>query len=158
MPFATSKRKRITISQLKDINLIPILNIFLILIPLLLLSVVENRLVSLNIELPRKEDEDPKRVSRKDAEIKLSVENMTIKIETDSIFFLFKKDTVYRYNSNLISKPDSLVDCLRTMNKDYPDYAQLIIFPTDSIPYSALTAMMDSGKRGGIKKRISLAY
>ena len=156
MPFPVSKRKKFKISQLKEINLIPVLNIFLIMIPFLMYSVVLSRLVSLNLRLPEYKEKDTTLVKEEKKDIPKIIP-LILKIQSDSLIFTYDGKIIKELPYITLKNDSIFISILENMKKNYEPNQPLILKPDDLINYEDIITLLDRGRYSGFKK-ISLSY
>lgn len=151
MPFAVSKRAS-KHNPFKDINIVPVLNVFLILIPFLLLTVVMSRMVVLNLRLPEKKEQGLKIQAEKQIN-----QRLILVVSSDSI--IFKQDSVVigTYPFSIVEDFDAFKLVCDSLKTRFSDVDNLLFKPADNIQYQTIISLMDITRASGFK-RISLSY
>ncbi len=151
MPFAVSKRAS-KHNPMKDINIVSVLNVFLILIPFILLTVVMSRMVSLNLRLPEKKEEGVK--TRTDTQLK---QRISLIISPDSIQFKQDSISIASYPLTILHDQPSFKLVCDSIKSRYAQVDNILFKPADNIAYQTVVSLMDITRASGFK-RISLAY
>ena len=133
-----------------ELDMVPLMNMFLVLIPLLLLSASFFHLRAINTSVPvLSETEDD--VSKKEAEIRLAV---IVEIKAKGIHVSAISDTaedeVLKGLDRAIEKAegdeyplDQLAVCLGDIKKRYPASDTIIIIPDERVIYDTIVQTMD---------------
>ncbi|NIA30132.1 MAG: biopolymer transporter ExbD [Actinobacteria bacterium] len=129
-----------------ELNLTAVMNIFLILIPFLLLTAVFVRISVLELALPSLD----RRPSAAKAQPPKSVVLNVLRIR-ETGFELKSPETNF---SPLLKKNDTfdwegLVKQLKTVKIKYPDSQDIIIAPENSIKYDTIVSVMDRCRESG---------
>jgi biopolymer transport protein ExbD len=143
-------RNRKRINEDIELDMVPLMNMFLVLIPLLLLSASFFHLKAINTSVPvLSETEDD--VSLKESEIRLTV---IVEIEGKGIHLSAISDTagadVLTGLDRSITKVeadeyplDQLMVCLENIKSRYPASDTVIIIPDGSVVYDTIVQTMD---------------
>jgi len=144
MPLPVSKKKKLKFFQYVEVNLIPVINIFLIIIPFLVVSVVLSRMVAYNLKLPKKNEVVTKhKVKSNILKVFLKDNYIVIKINDKSIDSLLNNDSLAVKFSNILKENQLIKQCY--------------LVPDDSIMYGDIIAIMDILNENNITQ-ISLKY
>ncbi|HNT66584.1 MAG TPA: biopolymer transporter ExbD [bacterium] len=132
--------------QESDLDLTPVMNIFLILIPFLLLTAVFVKIAVLELSLPNLE---------RQGAVAQQQERKTVVLN-----FLFIKETGFEVRSPDLKLPaipktaegydwSTLSDQLKAAKSKYPDSEDIIIAPVNSITYETIISVMDRCRESG---------
>lgn len=140
-----------------EVNLTAVMNIFLILVPFLLLTAVFAKIAVLEIALPTGGGEGPGGATpppEKSVLFVIAVRengNMQIQALTGQISFAMiagKMNNEYDYGT--------LVDQLKRLKTEYPWLEELVLQPSDNVKYDVIVKIMDHCREQGFPN-ISLA-
>ncbi len=153
MPFAVSKRAKKHF-VFRELDIVAILNIFLLLIPFLLYSVVFSRMVALNLRLPER---DKTEQSKPSSLKKPALKPLRLFIGTDSLRFFADTTRLSGLPFSILEDSRTIKNILTEIAQENPDYKTLVMIPNDSIQYQSIIAIMDISRQAGFKK-ISMSY
>jgi biopolymer transport protein ExbD len=148
-------RKRRASEEEPDINLIPIMNMFMVLIPFLLMSASFFHIKAINTSIPVHADKPSQTDALKDNEkIKITV---VLEIKADQLRISTLSDTpndlalsnkeivILRAVGSEISVAE-LADHLRKIKAGYPDSDTMILIPDDEVSYRDIIRAMDCAR------------
>ena len=129
-----------------DLNLTAVMNIFLILIPFLLLSAVFVKISVLELSLPSLDKKSASATNQQPKSIVLNVlriqeTGFELKSPQLTLPQLAKKDELFDW--------EGLVDQLKTVKDKYPDSGEIIIAPANTIKYDTIVSVMDRCRESG---------
>ena len=130
----------------KKLNLVPTMSIFLLIIPMLLLSINFIELGSIDIALPAKTE-----VSKNDSVILDStIPLLILEIKENSKFFIFRNESL---KNNFISNKENenlfeLENYLNIENQSRKE-SIIILIPDDEISYEILVSVIDICNKTG---------
>lgn len=137
-----------------DINMIPIMNMFMVLIPFLLMSASFFHIKAINTSIPVHADTASKEVdSRKEQKI-----TVVLEIKSDEIRISALSDTpndlqlssietvVPRFVGGEISVA-AIADHLKSLKERYPASDTMILIPDDEVSYHEIIRTMDCARR-----------
>ncbi len=128
-----------------EVNITPVMNLFLVLIPFLLLTAEFVRIAVLELNLPSAAamPQQPKKKSNKPLVlIMLRIEDNQIRIKAPRINGMVKKNGAdYQF--------DKLVQELKKLKKSFPDIREVTVQPTDNIKYDTIVHVMDACRDNG---------
>jgi biopolymer transport protein ExbD len=139
-----------------DINLIPIMNMFMVLIPFLLMSASFFHIKSINTSLPVHADKPAKTEQQKELEknkvtvvLELKESQLRISVLSDTPNDVAVSDmetTIPRQPGTELSVA-ALADHLKKLKARYPDSDTMILIPDDQVAYDEIIRTMDCARR-----------
>lgn len=153
MPRRPTARRRMS-SLSPDLDLIPVMNLFMVLIPFLLLTAVFAKTVAIDIYLPRiSEEETAGSAPHEVLTVRLNKNGFTFGGLGRTLAPVEKKGE--RYDFELLSKK------LLELKKNHPDKNEVILLFDPATPYELVIRLMDATretatKENGIATRKSL--
>ncbi|KAA3619356.1 MAG: biopolymer transporter ExbD [Calditrichaeota bacterium] len=127
-----------------EVNITPVMNLFLVLIPFLLLSAEFVRIAVLELNLPSATaaPQQNKNNNKKLVLIMLRIEDNQIRIKAPRTSGAVKKDGAdYQF--------EQLVQELKKLKKLFPDTEEVTVQPTDNIKYETIVHVMDTCRDNG---------
>jgi len=149
-----SSRNRITEESDVEIDMVPVMNMFLVLIPFLLISSSFLHLKAINTSVPVQSQSNNELVEDKKSEIKLTL-MVTIKNEELSATVSADELTEKQINALAFSvknepKGDTnyaqFTSHLAELKSQYPLSDTLLLTPNDDIAYEKIINVMDAGR------------
>ncbi|HHL40022.1 MAG TPA: biopolymer transporter ExbD [Deltaproteobacteria bacterium] len=144
-----------------DLNLIPIMNVFIIIIPFLLLTVVFAKTAVIDVYLPHEVESPPEKETEQEPGERTPPRLLTVKI-TDGALTVGWGEREERIeaapdNSHLRRLSEALLD----IKREAPDHREIILLFDSHISYDYVVKVMDASReitleRGGVKSRRSL--
>ncbi|MBN1996527.1 biopolymer transporter ExbD [candidate division KSB1 bacterium] len=130
-----------------ELNLTAVMNVFLILIPFLLLTAVFVKITVLELSLPRISKDTSRTVMEKPASIILNI--LLIK---ETGFQLKSPDLTFAPidTGQTDYKWDELAKQLDTIKKTHPESNEIIISPENTIKYDTIIGVMDRCREAGL--------
>jgi biopolymer transport protein ExbD len=146
-------RIRRSMEEDTDINLIPIMNMFMVLIPFLLMSASFFHIKAINTSLPVHADTPAKTVPQK-AKIKITV---VLEIKEDQLRISALSDTpndlaLSEGETVIPRQPGSDISAavlaahLQKLKANYPDSDTMILIPDDNVSYREIIRAMDCAR------------
>ena len=128
-----------------DINITPIMNIFVILIPFLLLTATFVRIAVIELRLPSLEEKDSSNPEDlKDLTVlvvSIQPEGFEIKTSELDLPLIQKKSDDFDF--------DQLTDRLKGIKKRFPRLQDVVILPASQIRYQVIVKVLDSCREVG---------
>lgn len=135
-----------------DLDLLPIMNLFMVLIPFLLLSAVFVKISVIDIYLPQAMTTPPAKSDKKPLEI------LTINVTSKGFTFMGLGKTlpkISKQNENYNYK--ALTKSLIGLKQKYPEGAEVVLLFESTTPYETVVKTMDSSRDAKVNgKTISL--
>jgi biopolymer transport protein ExbD len=136
-----------------DVNLIPIMNMFMVLIPFLLMSASFFQIKAINTSLPVHADTPPKTESRNE-KVKITVvleikeDQLRISALSDTPNDLVESDrqTVIPRQPGSDISAEVLAAHLKKLKAGFPDSDTMILIPDDDISYREIIRAMDCAR------------
>lgn len=129
-----------------DVEITPVMNLFLVLVPFLLLTAVFVRIAILELSLPStNQDNTPPRTEPPKA-IVLNV--LTIRAEGFELKSPGFKFGAIRKVNNEFDWP-KLIDALQQIKEKYPDSEDVVVAPEDKVKYEIVVKVMDRCRENG---------
>jgi biopolymer transport protein ExbD len=146
-------RIRRSVEEDPDVNLIPIMNMFMVLIPFLLMSASFFHIKAINTSLPVHADTPAKAEPRKE-KLKITV---VLEIKDDQLRISTLSDTpndlaVSDRETVIPRQPGSDISAavlaahLKKLKADYPDSDTMILIPDDDVSYREIIRTMDCAR------------
>jgi biopolymer transport protein ExbD len=136
-----------------ELNMVPIMNMFMVLIPFLLMSASFYQIKAINTSLPVHADTYAEDVSNNEEEkitVVLELKEKEIRIsglsETPNDLFLSDLKMVISRQPDNEASMDELVDFLKTLKSRYPASDTMILIPDDEVLYNEIVQTMDSAR------------
>lgn len=149
MPYARPSRKGMKkLETSADLYVVPVMNLYLVIIPLLLLAVSFARITILDSTLPESGEGGEEEIKKEEEKPKL---NLTI-IITDEGFHIAGTGGVLEEKGKKIAVPklpsgdydyDKLAEKLRMIKEKYPEEKDVILIAEDLINYQMVIKTMD---------------
>jgi biopolymer transport protein ExbD len=129
-----------------ELNLTPIMNMFLVMIPFLVSMAVFAHMAIIEVNLPQDAAGQSKGPKSKDLKL-------TVVLATDG-YSIVVGDSLYEAIPlvNGIHSPDSLRRSLESIRGSLTNREQLIVAVNDSIPFEKVVDAMDAGRESGFSK------
>lgn len=136
-----------------ELNMVPIMNMFMVLIPFLLMSASFYQIKAINTSLPVHAETHASDVSNKEEEkitVVLELKEKEIRIsglsETPNDLFLSELEMVIPRQPNSENPMNELVDSLKALKLRYPASDTLILIPDEEVLYNEIVQTMDSAR------------
>ena len=129
-----------------DVNLTAVMNIFLILIPFLLLTATFMRIAVLELTLPSLDRSSRQTTAQKPQSVVLNI------LQIDEEGFLLNSPNMKFSQVNKANDDfdwQTLTEQLGRVKKKYPDTEDIIISPDDVIRYKTIITVMDRCREAG---------
>ncbi len=141
MAFRPSHRRKKT-HYIVDLNLAPLLSLFVALIPMLLLTAIFQKAGIINLYLPTAEEsvQQPESVG--------AMNDFTLAISISPSELTLKKDNVTLFRNLLEDglNPDGLAAALAKVKSEYPKKRDIILLLDGSILYQTIIQIMDTAR------------
>ena len=138
-----------------DINMIPIMNMFMVLIPFLLMSASFFHIKAINTSVPVHADKPAKMLSEKEKpklkitvvlEIKESQVRISTLSDTPNDLALTDMETVIPRSPGSDITTETLIGHLKKLKARYPDSDTMILIPDDNVSYREIIKAMDCAR------------
>ena len=136
-----------------ELNMVPIMNMFMVLIPFLLMSASFYQIKAINTSVPLHAETHADDFSNDEKEkitVVLELKEKEIRIsglsETPNDLFLSDLKTVILRQSNSKASMDELVDFLKGLKSRYPASDTLILIPDEEVLYREIVQTMDNAR------------
>ncbi|MBN1832616.1 MAG: biopolymer transporter ExbD [Deltaproteobacteria bacterium] len=137
-----------------ELNMVPIMNMFMVLIPFLLMSASFYQIKAINTSIPVHADTHANEVSSNNKTEKITVvlelKEKEIRVsglsETPNDLFLSDLKMVIPREPGLEAPTDELVDFLKALKSRYPSSDTLILIPDEEVLYREIVQTMDSAR------------
>ena len=136
-----------------EINMIPVMNLFMVLIPFLLSSVSFLHIKAINTSIPVHADGPSisvqEKVSRKITvvlEIKADQVRISTLSDTPNDLQVSEKEWVLPRSNKMGFKVAQVADHLRKLKQSYPDSDTMILIPDDEVTYWEIVQAMDCAR------------
>jgi len=144
------RKKRSQNSEETELDMVPIMNMFLVLIPFLLMSASFFHLKAINTSVPvLSEAMDEAKIEKSEIKLTVVVEIKASKICVSAISDEIKEDVLKNLESTIDRKEEEndsmvlLADSLEKIKSDYPASDTVIIIPEDNVIYDTIIQTMD---------------
>ncbi len=130
-----------------EVNITPVMNVFVILIPFLLLTASFVKIAIIDFSLPSAEQSPSNAVSASDLKeltvlvVSIDTKGFQVKTSEKKLPFVKKMSGKYDYNT--------LGERLRSVKKKYPKLEDVIISPDATIKYDTIVKVMDKCREVG---------
>jgi biopolymer transport protein ExbD len=129
-----------------ELNLTAVMNVFLILIPFLLLTAVFVKISVLELSLPSLDKKAASAINQEPKSVVLNVlriQETGFELKSPEMKFptLSKKENLFDW--------EGLVDQLQKVKTRYPDSEEIIIAPANKIKYDTIVSVMDRCRESG---------
>jgi biopolymer transport protein ExbD len=136
-----------------ELNMVPIMNMFMVLIPFLLMSASFYQIKAINTSIPVHADTHTDDVSNKKMEkitVVLELKEKEMRIsglsETPNDLLLSELEMAISRQPDSKASMDELVDFLKTLKSRYPASDTLILIPDEEVLYDEIVQTMDSAR------------
>ena len=136
-----------------ELNMVPIMNMFMVLIPFLLMSASFYQIKAINTSIPVHADTHTDDVSNKKMEkitVVLELKEKEMRIsglsETPNDLLLSELEMAISRQPDSKASMDELVDFLKTLKSRYPASDTLILIPDEEGLYDEIVQTMDSAR------------
>ncbi len=136
-----------------ELNMVPIMNMFMVLIPFLLMSASFYQIKAINTSVPVHADTHADDVSKNEKEkitVVLELKEKEIRVsalsETPNDLFLSDLKTVISRQTDNEASTSELVDYLKALKSQYPASDTLILIPDEEVLYREIVQTMDSAR------------
>ena len=158
--------------EVKDVNIMPLMNIIMLLIPFLIMSTEFIKIGLINVSAPKiggapSQANNPNKPKKKalNLTVQVSKKGLTVMAMNEKLpqgcnladlktpgakkFPTVKKSANNKHNYKALTK------CLVKIKKAYPDEARLIIMADPEIPYYVIVKLMDSSRESPDAKSVT---
>ena len=146
-------RLRLKSEEDTELNMVPIMNMFMVLIPFLLMSASFYQIKAINTSLPVHAETQADDVSKNEKEkitVVLELKEKEIRVsglsETPNDLFLSDLEMVIPREPDNGASTDELVDLLKALKSRYPASDTLILIPDEEVLYREIVQTMDSAR------------
>jgi len=146
------RKKRSKSSEETDLDMVPVMNMFLVLIPFLLMSASFFHLKAINTSVPVLSEVTDETITKRN-EIKLTVvvEIKSTQICISAISDEIEEDALKNLSSVIERKEENepmalLAAGLKKIKADYPASDTIIIIPEDNVVYDTIIQAMDAAR------------
>ena len=136
-----------------ELNMVPIMNMFMVLIPFLLMSASFYQIKAINTSVPVHADTQANSTSTKENEkiiVVLELKEEEIRIsglsETPNDLLLSELETVILRHPGSDASIDELVNCLKALKSRYPGSDTMILIPDEEVSYREIIQAMDCAR------------
>ncbi len=136
-----------------ELNMVPIMNMFMVLIPFLLMSASFYQIKAINTSVPVHADTHAGNLSNNEKEkitVVLELKEKEIRIsglsETPNDLFLSELKMVISRQPDSEASMDELVNFLKALKSRYPASDTLILIPDEEVLYREIIQTMDSAR------------
>jgi len=136
-----------------ELNMVPIMNMFMVLIPFLLMSASFYQIKAINTSVPVHADTHADNFSNSEKEkitVVLELKEKEIRIsglsETPNDLFLSELKMVISRQPDKEASTDELVSFLKALKSRYPASDTLILIPDEEVLYREIVQTMDSAR------------
>ena len=136
-----------------ELNMVPIMNMFMVLIPFLLMSASFYQINAINTSLPVHADTEAGDISNKEKEkitVVLELKEKEIRIsglsETPNDLFLSELEMVISRQPDSENPMNELIDTLKRLKSRYPASDTLILIPDEEVLYNEIVQTKDSAR------------
>lgn len=153
--MALGRKRRIATEEDTEIEMVPIMNMFLVLIPFLLLSASFFHIKAINTSVPVLSTgtaEDSKDASKPEIKITVILElrknRMILTAMSDEIGYydLVKLGTTIKATSDYVYPMDQMTSHLRAVKDKYPKSDTMILVPRGETDYGTIIQAMDAAR------------
>ena len=136
-----------------ELNMVPVMNMFMVLIPFLLMSASFYQIKAINTSVPvhaNTRAEDVLNNEKEKITVVLELKEKEIRVsalsETPNDLFLSDLKTVISRQTDNEAFTDKLVDFLKMLKSQYPASDTLILIPDEEVLYREIVQTMDSAR------------
>ena len=136
-----------------ELNMVPIMNMFMVLIPFLLMSASFYQIKAINTSVPVHADTHADSLSNNEKEkitVVLELKEKEIRVsglsETPNDLFLSELKMVISRQPDNEASTNELVDFLKALKSRYPASDTLILIPDEEVLYREIVQTMDSAR------------
>ncbi len=136
-----------------ELNMVPIMNMFMVLIPFLLISASFYQIKAINTSIPVHSDTQADDISKNEKEkitVVLELKEKEIRVsglsETPNDLFLSDLKMVIPREPDNEASTDELVNFLKALKSRYPASDTLILIPDEEVLYREIVQTMDSAR------------
>ena len=136
-----------------ELNMVPVMNMFMVLIPFLLMSASFYQIKAINTSVPVHADTHADNTSKDEEEkitVVLELKEKEIRIsglsETPNDLFLSDLKMAISRQPDSEASMDELVDFLKALKSRYPASDTLILIPDEEVLYREIVQTMDSAR------------
>lgn len=153
MPYAPSQKRKISKRESKEVNVIPIMNLFLVVIPMLMTMMVSIHLGMIGINYSASQQAGAGK-EEQEQETEEKTEIIQLKIMSDKFEFLIGKDTTEEIpviEDNQENKFDfvALDKFVKDLKTEFKEQNTILIFTEPEILYGDLIRTIDICKFNG---------
>ena len=145
-------RRRVQDEEETDINLVPIMNMFLVLIPFLLMSVSFYHMKAINTSVPVMGESTQSSSKKDDVKITVLAEirNDSIHLSAHSTSYESEAISTWEHRIGQENQEDypfeQMIVLLEEMKERYPSSDTLIIIPDKEVVYETIIQVMDAAR------------
>ncbi len=151
--MSVRRQRRYRAEEDTDINMVPIMNMFLVLIPFLLMSASFFHLKVINTSVPVLSDSSVGDAKEKEIKVTAILEirktGFYISATSDSL----EAEALDKLNSVIVKKKDDaypldeMALCLQKIKEMYPKSDTLILIPEETVIYDTIILAMDAARK-----------
>lgn len=153
--MSLGQRGRRAAEEDTEINMVPIMNMFLVLIPFLLMSASFLHLKAINTSVPVQAERDLASAEKPEVKITVVVEIQEHGLKLSALSDLLADGELRQLEGSLPLGPDGaypygeLAARLASIKSRYPSSDTLLVIPENAILYDTIIQTMDAGRRAG---------
>ena len=151
--MALYNKSRRDMEEEPDLNMIPIMNMFMVLIPFLLMSASFFHIKAINTSIPIHADTPSKQQAEKEVRkitVVLEIRNDDLRIsalsDTPNDLQLSAMETVLPRTGSKSISVEAVARHLRTLKKQYPESDTMILIPAEDVTYHEIVQAMDCAR------------
>ncbi len=150
-----SRRRRREAEEDTEINMVPIMNMFLVLIPFLLMSASFLHLKAINTSVPVQAERSADAAAEPEAKVTVVLELQARGLELSAFSDAVADEELERLAGSLRRGPDGayplgeLAGRLRAIKERYPASDTLLLVPEGRVLYDTIIRTMDAARRTG---------
>lgn len=153
--MAIGRRSRRTGEEDTEVNMVPIMNMFLVLIPFLLMSANFLHLKAINTSVPVQAERNVDAVPPRDAKVTVAVEIREKGLVLQALSDTVAEERLQTLGGSLQRRSDGsypfedLAARLQEIKQQYPASDTLLVIPGGRVLYETIIQAMDAGRRAG---------
>jgi biopolymer transport protein ExbD len=154
MPIGKHGRRR-GAEEDTDINMVPIMNMFLVLIPFLLMSASFLHLKAINTSVPVQAERPTDPAENSDVKVTVVVQIQEGALRLSGLSDLLADEELRKLECTLRKAPDGgypfaeLATRLTQIKRAFPTSDTLLVIPDNAVIYETIIETMDVGRRSG---------
>jgi len=142
------KKRKHRLDEDIEVDMVPIMNMFLVLIPFLLMSASFFNIKAINASYPVISNSNENVSKENQIKVTAIIELMNNQIQVSAISDSLGEEELSIFNKTILSNDfndsfDNFVVILKTIKKQYPESDTLILIPDDNIKYETIIKAMD---------------